>query len=111
MCLPAGVWDRYLIYPTPAEPFPLVKFREQDYLRGSHLSVVPVAGDVICADHPSDWTPILTVLLQSQAFYQFVDVRVSYSGWNDQGTIYLYCCWNNYVTTVICSQQCRDCIL
>lgn len=53
-------YRKYLVQGSADDPFPLVKFRVAAFL----------------SEHPPDWTPLLGVLLKTQAFSQFVDERL-----------------------------------
>ena len=53
-------YRQYLIHGTALVPDPPVKFRFKDFTKS----------------HPLEWRPLLTALLQTQAFSQFLDERV-----------------------------------
>ena len=54
-------YRKFLIYGTPEDPDPMVKFRFEDFL----------------AEHPTDWQPILNeITLGTQSFSHFVDERI-----------------------------------
>ena len=65
-------YRKYLVYPSKANPFPRNRFKESEFLSSSE----------------SDWRIFLRPLLSSQAFHQFVDVRLSRSGWTDPEIIF-----------------------
>ena len=65
-------YRKFLVYPSKADPFPKRRFRDADFLASS----------------PADWREFLQPLLDSQAFHQFVDLRLSRSGWTDPEIIF-----------------------
>lgn len=74
---------RYLIHPTHADPTPIQKFRTTEFLQGLILHNLMM----INLDCPSESAPILAQILQSQAFFQFIEASVSISGWVDSGFV------------------------
>ena len=65
-------YRKYLVYPSKANPFPKRRFLESEFVASSE----------------ADWRDFLQPLMGSQAFHQFIDVRLSRSGWTDPEMIF-----------------------